>query len=157
MKLRSAKQCGICLEDCNNAVRGNGCVGHFFCEPCLRKWTAAKNTCPLCRAKLTAVVTAAHGYCRATVQPPAPPASTVPHFRVSTLAVRFFRHGPDAPCILLTVHVSWATHLSDVANVLGAVELPVARELLLYPFDLVMQVRAQAQAQVQAEEGRREG
>lgn len=45
--------CGICLEECTEAVHGNGCA-HTFCRACLKKWAAQKRTteypcCPICR------------------------------------------------------------------------------------------------------------
>lgn len=130
MRLRSSRRCGICLEECNNAVQGNGCSGHFFCEPCLKQWTATKNTCPICRAACTAMVTA-HGYCRAQVQAPARP---------STLSVLFYHNGPHNPPLQVRVHVSWGEHVDDMANILGVYPLSLASAMLMLPFAAPSQI-----------------
>jgi hypothetical protein len=43
------ENCPVCLE--NPATKTTKCE-HKFCSPCLDAWSAANNSCPLCRSKL---------------------------------------------------------------------------------------------------------
>ncbi len=43
------ENCPVCLE--NPATKKTKCE-HKFCSPCLDAWSAANNSCPLCRSEL---------------------------------------------------------------------------------------------------------
>jgi len=65
MRTRQRKhQCSICHEE-GADVYGDGCTPgcHYFCEGCLRTWSETENTCPVCKAEFTNIVTQ-HGYRR---------------------------------------------------------------------------------------------
>eukprot|EP00800_Vazella_pourtalesii_P017417 TRINITY_DN529_c0_g2_i1.p1 TRINITY_DN529_c0_g2~~TRINITY_DN529_c0_g2_i1.p1 ORF type:complete len:454 (-),score=75.41 TRINITY_DN529_c0_g2_i1:355-1716(-) len=47
----SKEQCSICLNDVRDKVSLK--CEHSFCYECLVKWCATKETCPLCRSKIT--------------------------------------------------------------------------------------------------------
>jgi hypothetical protein len=119
MKLRSSQRCGICQEDCNNAVCPGSCAGHFFCETCLITWARRKSTCPICRAAFDSIVTL-HGYTLAR---------QVKASALVSLYIRSEARPEEAPEVL-QLHLSWVDHMADAVGVLNRFPRPVAAALL---------------------------
>ena len=126
MRLRSARQCGICLETINNAVHGDGCQ-HPFCRPCLERWSrhTRQAHCPLCRAPFAKLQTLQGLHC-STVVAAAPQTAAVG-------MLHFLTEDSSAPPMPLPVHLSWQAALSNVAYVLRHFSLEAAKQLLEAP------------------------
>ena len=123
MRLRSARQCGICLETINNAVHGDGCQ-HPFCRPCLERWSTQgwQARCPLCRAPFAKLQTLQGLHC-----------STVAVPRPAVVVLHFMDESSAAPPVQLSLHLSWKDEPSNVAYVLRHFSLEAAKQLFEAP------------------------
>jgi hypothetical protein len=50
------EKCGVCLDFILNKASINNCR-HIFCSECIQLWSKVTNTCPLCKARFSEIIT----------------------------------------------------------------------------------------------------
>lgn len=48
--------CPICLLRCSNPTYSKEC-SHTYCYKCIKKWCKIRRTCPVCRRKISKLIT----------------------------------------------------------------------------------------------------